>query len=828
MVYKFSYSNSVSSRPLDCGREDFERLIDSPLVKRICDNVAAEPDHKKQGNIKRKLPGFMFHASFPNGRRVIKDAIPSGLCILDFDGIDDPAGLWEKIKELALSMGCLISHLTPSTRGLRLVMPLIKGMDVPGSQAEYARRFGIGTDAVVKDLARFSFAVPRDYIYHIDWKGLFEEQPSKINNEEFKIQNGEQKTSKNKEQKKDVAGSHKGEETETADSSERNDMKGENNNPACSSLTSPRSREEKSQDSLTAETTEPSGNITLPPRGEKEGGSYLGIPYGDIIREWLKEYLSKKPGYTNFDAPCEGDRNNTLYDLCRELRNITDYNFAQISAIVPRWGLTEGEVDSTIASALKADRKIPYILNRVIRELQASKVGDGETGFKAGMYAFNEHYLSQMPKFPAPLKACLAGVERRFHMPIMVGVMPLMCSYADKVMYRYSDGRLRRPNLLSFVLGRFASGKSSVTSKLEILMEPMKEADEAARERDDEAREQNNTRKDTERGKVNKDFIKKLNIDTTDAALLRMQKIAKQQGNSIDGRLLPLKNFMFTEEASCVKQAMKSGKMMEAWRVAFDNGEWGKDTASDSAQAGLVKMSLDIVAECTLDVFSKLINGENFENGTASRLLLSFTPDEMYSYMPKFKEETEQTRKQMLEAVELCKKEKGIIEDKRLCKAFEQWCNGVADECAETHDDVRDDLRKRSAVIGATCTVICAILWGRHTKEGKLIITKEAIDFGLLMADYCLESQVAVFKHYYEERPVQISFEGIRKGTKNKVLFDELPEVFTRDMVKEMKDGVTEASIKRFIYDLRKDNLIERISKNTYRKKTNKEREDKQ
>ena len=76
-----------------------------------------------------------------------------------------------------------------------------------------------------------------------------------------------------------------------------------------------------------------------------------------MIREWLKEYLSKKPGSTNFDAPCEGDRNNTLYDLCRELRNITDYNFAKISAIVPRWGLTEGEVDSTIASALKADRK---------------------------------------------------------------------------------------------------------------------------------------------------------------------------------------------------------------------------------------------------------------------------------------------------------------------------------------------------------------------------------------------------------------------------------------------------------------------------------------
>ena len=798
MVYKFSYSNSVSSRPLDCGREDFERLIDSPLVKRICGEVAAEPDHKKQGNIKRKLPGFMFHASFPNGRRVIKDAVPSGLCILDFDGVDDPAGLWEKIKEQALSMGCLLAHMTPSTHGLRLVMPLIKGMDVPESQAEYAKRFGIGkdvNDVKVCDLSRTSFVVPRSYFYYLDWDGLFEGEPSKINNEEFKIQNGEQKASKTEEPKEDVA---KGHDDKGGKNDDNDNEKGRGAKSSVSAV----------------------GNNGI-------ATEYLGIPYVDLIREWLKEYLSNKPGYTSFDEPCEGDRNNTLYDLCRELRNITDYNFATLSAIVPRWGLTEGEVDSTIASALKADRRIPYILNKVVRKLKAGEQ-QGEEGFKAEMYMFNEQYLARMPKLPAPLRACLVGTDRRYHMPIIVGVLPVLCSYADKVMYRYSDGRLRRPNLFSFILGKFASGKSSVTSKLNILMLPMKEADKLARKKDDETREQNKNRKDSERGKETKDFIKKLNVDTTDAALLRMQKNAEEQGNCVDGHVLPQKNFMFTEEASSVKQAMRNGKMMEAWRLAFDNGEWGKDTASDTAQAGLVNLSLDLVAECTFDVFSKLINGENFENGTASRLLLSFTPDERFAHMPKFKEETEQTRKQMLEAVRMCREEKGIIEDKRLCKAFEDWCNGVADECAETHDDVRDDLRKRSAVIGATCTVICAILWNYHSKSGQLIIKKEAIDFGLLMADYCLESQVAVFKHYYENKPVQISFTGSYKMTKNKLLFDELPEVFTRDMVKERKKGYSEASIKKFLSRLSNEDLIERISNNTYRKKTHKEKEDKE
>ena len=185
-MYKFSYSENKASRPLYCGREDFERLIDSNHVKWVCEAAAAEPDHKKQNVIKGKLPCFMFHATFPEGRRLKAEGVASGLCMLDFDHVDDPAGLWERIKEQALSMGCLLAHMTPSTHGLRLVMPLIKGMDVPESQAEYAKRFGIGkdvNDVKVCDLSRTSFVVPRSYFYYMEWDGLFEGQPSKINNE---------------------------------------------------------------------------------------------------------------------------------------------------------------------------------------------------------------------------------------------------------------------------------------------------------------------------------------------------------------------------------------------------------------------------------------------------------------------------------------------------------------------------------------------------------------------------------------------------------------------------------------------------------------------
>ena len=58
------------------------------------------------------------------------------------------------------------------------------------------------------------------------------------------------------------------------------------------------------------------------------------------------------------------------------------------------------------------------------------------------------------------------------------------------------------------------------------------------------------------------------------------------------------------------------------------------------------------------------------------------------------------------------------------------------------------------------------------------------------------------------------------------MLFDELPDVFTRDMVKEKKVGQPGPAISNFLSRLKKDNLIELIGKNTYRKKTIKEKED--
>ena len=68
----------------------------------------------------------------------------------------------------------MLAHITPSTEGLRLVFVMPQGMNLAEAQAWMASQLGDDKyDACVKDYARCSFAVPREYVLFVDAEGLF-------------------------------------------------------------------------------------------------------------------------------------------------------------------------------------------------------------------------------------------------------------------------------------------------------------------------------------------------------------------------------------------------------------------------------------------------------------------------------------------------------------------------------------------------------------------------------------------------------------------------------------------------------------------------------
>ena len=173
----FGIANNVRSEVRVCTPELLEQALDSVEVARTCAEIEdalekcrrgelnKEDFETLKGELKKRLPIATFHATFKNGRRKNDEAIPSGLSIYDIDHIPNPRAKWEEIEPRKEELGIVMAHITPSTEGLRLVFVVPRGMSLAEAQAWMASMLGDSTyDVCVKDYARCSFLVPREYV----------------------------------------------------------------------------------------------------------------------------------------------------------------------------------------------------------------------------------------------------------------------------------------------------------------------------------------------------------------------------------------------------------------------------------------------------------------------------------------------------------------------------------------------------------------------------------------------------------------------------------------------------------------------------------------
>ena len=193
----FGIADNVKSRVVrTCTPELFHRALESQVVADVCAQIkdaleavrrgemSPEDFETLKGNLKKALIIFTFHATFKEGRRKNEDAIPSGLSIYDLDHIPNPLGKWQEIEPRKEELGIVLAHVTPSSEGLRLVFIVPQGMSLADAQAWMARQLGDDNyDACVKDYARCSFAVPREYVLYQS-EALFNEE-LRMKNEEF-------------------------------------------------------------------------------------------------------------------------------------------------------------------------------------------------------------------------------------------------------------------------------------------------------------------------------------------------------------------------------------------------------------------------------------------------------------------------------------------------------------------------------------------------------------------------------------------------------------------------------------------------------------------
>ena len=187
----FGIANNMKSEVRVCTPELLNKALDSELVARTCAEIEDELEKRRRGEIskeeyetlkaklKKRLPIITFHATFKNGRRKNDDAIPSGLSIYDLDHIENPRERWAEMEARKEELGILLAHISPSLEGLRLVFVMPQGMSLAEAQAWMSAQLKDEKyDACVKDFARCSFVVPREYVLFSDEEKLFASHPT--------------------------------------------------------------------------------------------------------------------------------------------------------------------------------------------------------------------------------------------------------------------------------------------------------------------------------------------------------------------------------------------------------------------------------------------------------------------------------------------------------------------------------------------------------------------------------------------------------------------------------------------------------------------------
>ena len=753
---------------LPATREDWERLRKEPWLKEMCERI-----EKGEEELKHKLPVWTPScAEFKDNHRAIADALkPLPRLMMDFDEKGHTVDILSKLrverselKDLAApDLGGMTILLVEESvrRGTHVLVELPEGMTADKAQKLMAEATGYEPDKAVKDVARCIYMVPEDHTKYINEK-LWKTQQTlalKTLPRPLPVREG-------------------------------------SDYPQAS-------QEAGSQGSQGADSQGSQVSTPLPYReGVGESLLFRGIPYTSIINEWWLR---------NGGEPQEGERNVKLHKLAVNLRAICDNRKEVLMQVMPRFGLSETEMKSIVDSACKEPPKGISKLMQQIVESEELKMKSEE--FAAahpesidtaeGDSSLFTLYSSLKKGLPIGLKESLIGVPQGMQMPVLCSVLPIAAAYADQVEVEYCDGMRQRLGLMSIIRGEQASGKSVCKNAVDIWKRQFDEEDALARKREEEWKERKKARKANEKAPDDpKVLIRMVPVTVSCSTLLKRFKYA-------NGHCL----YSFGEELDTLRKTNGAGSWSskyDIYRLSFDNGEWGQDYNSDQAESGVVKVAYNWTMLGTNGAMRKCFKQDNIENGLSSRVLVAEMPDSSFSKMPKFGKRSAEDEARINEAVTKLRSYSGFIDTPRLRKAIERWVEEKRVEAAKDIDRVKDTYRKRAAVIGFRCGVICRLLEGKESNR--------CLEFATAMAEYCLQQQISAFGEALSKEYVEAKDECQRYGANHSV-FDHLAPVFTMDDLRAMKRGFCgESALRNIITRWRRDGWIEKTDSRHWKK----------
>ena len=700
------------------------------LAKNHVEDILQDVKQNNRLDRKKELPVWLPLAqSFNNGTRKAEDAVPSGLFYLDIDEKGLTEQLWQKVQDENLIEEYRIVYFAESAGGGTHIWAWrTPGAIIEEDIQKLASRLGVSYDSHVTDLARCCFMVSEKYVKLLD-PIVFEEQPS---------------------------------------SPKLGDNRGLNE-----------------ESPLTEQNENGSETCSAPQHPNLGGSNYKGIPYENIVQALLW-----KLGYG--DAPAEGERNMALYTMSRYMRFICDFDEQKLFTILPHWGLSDHEVQSTIKSAVGSTRPagIPSMMNEVLSSLgAASEAGSAESDESTVAPVDNE--------LPGILQDLSDHAPEEFREATLMAAMPMLGTLATGIRAKYRDGKLNSPSFIVDIEAPQATGKSFVDAEFELLMDPIIKQDEVEWQKEIEYSLAKKNGEEVENPCAQIRIIEP-NIGVS--AFLERALYAK-------GKHL----FTYAPEIETVLKNNKGGAWTEKndlFRLAYDNKPWGQHRISKDSFSGKVTLYYNMVMCGTPNKCRAFF--ADAEGGLVSRVTPVLLPDMVGARMPHFKpwsqEDEEKVKRQCICLMD----EEGEVELPLINKAIEAWDEEKRQEYLQTLRYSLDVLRRRAALNGFRAGIIAYLLEGRQE-------TERAIRFAVWYAQRCLHYQLQLYGNKIDALHDNAVSPQASKG--NIRYLDVLPKEFTKEDLVNLRLANNESPVvKTIIYRWVKEGLVVKTNANLWQK----------
>ena len=700
------------------------------LAKNHVEEILQDVKQNNRLDRKKELPVWLPLAqSFNNGTRKAEDAVPSGLFYLDIDEKGLTEQLWQKVQDENLIEEYRIVYFAESAGGGTHIWAWrTPGATIEEDIQKLASRLGVSYDSHVTDLARCCFMVSEKYVKLLD-PIVFEEQPS---------------------------------------SPKLGDNRGLNE-----------------ESPLTEKNENGSETCSAPQPPNLGGSNYKGIPYENIVQALLW-----KLGYG--DAPAEGERNMALYTMSRYMRFICDFDEQKLFTILPHWGLSDHEVQSTIKSAVGSTRPagIPSMMNEVLSSLGAAS--------EAGSAESDESTVAPVDaELPGILQDLSDHAPEEFREATLMAAMPMLGTLATGIRAKYRDGKLNSPSFIVDIEAPQATGKSFVDAEFELLMDPIIKQDEVEWQKEIEYSLAKKNGEEVENPCAQIRIIEP-NIGVS--AFLERALYAK-------GKHL----FTYAPEIETVLKNNKGGAWTEKndlFRLAYDNKPWGQHRISKDSFSGKVTLYYNMVMCGTPNKCRAFF--ADAEGGLVSRVTPVLLPDMVGARMPHFKpwsqEDEEKVKRQCLCLMD----EEGEVELPLINKAIEAWDEEKRQEYLQTLRYSLDVLRRRAALNGFRAGIIAYLLEGRQE-------TERAIRFAVWYAERCLHYQLQLYGNKIDALHDNAVSPQASKG--NIRYLDVLPKEFTKEDLVNLRLANNESPVvKTIIYRWVKEGLVVKTNANLWQK----------